>query len=395
MKTKICVLGAGCTGLSCAVTLAQSVKTSLSKAANRQVDIEIWVVADRFHPNTTSDVAAGIWDAYETSGIPRDLAKKWSERTLSFMEETYRSSTEAGKMGLFPCMAKITTDLPDGEVDIPKDNYFRGMRNYQGRLSRPASGPGRPAQFSLSVQTMVLDQSYYLPWLQRRCNELGVHRRQMHVETLESLGAEFDAVVNCTGLGASSLVGDAAMCPIRGQIYRVIAPWIKHTELLFTENSLTYIIPQVDCVVLGGTAQVSDWHTETRPEDSNRIWEQCCKIVPSLAGAAIIKRQVGLRPKRTSGVRLEAETLPLDRKGPGDGSSSRLFVVHNYGHGGIGITLHYGCTLDAVALMLEWLGSRHRGVDWHTVDSIVPGADAVCKGTSSLRHRSPSVTSRL
>jgi D-amino-acid oxidase len=49
---------------------------------------------------------------------------------------------------------------------------------------------------------------------------------------------------------------------------------------------------------------------------------------------------VGLRPVRPS-VRLEAEAL---------GGGRRL--LHNYGHGGAGVTLSWGCALDVTAEVL-------------------------------------------
>jgi glycine/D-amino acid oxidase-like deaminating enzyme len=56
--------------------------------------------------------------------------------------------------------------------------------------------------------------------------------------------------------------------------------------------------------------------------------------------------QVGLRPLRTSGVRLERDDVRV---------STGVPVVHNYGHGGSGITLHWGCAQEAVSLVLEEL----------------------------------------
>lgn len=49
---------------------------------------------------------------------------------------------------------------------------------------------------------------------------------------------------------------------------------------------------------------------------------------------------MGLRPVRPS-VRLEAEVL--------DGG---VVLVHNYGHGGAGVTLSWGCALEVTATVL-------------------------------------------
>ena len=48
---------------------------------------------------------------------------------------------------------------------------------------------------------------------------------------------------------------------------------------------------------------------------------------------------VGLRPVRSS-VRLEAERPAPDR-----------LLLHNYGHGGAGVTLSWGCADEVVALL--------------------------------------------
>lgn len=60
--------------------------------------------------------------------------------------------------------------------------------------------------------------------------------------------------------------------------------------------------------------------------------------------------QVGLRPGRPS-VRLELDHLPLQ-------GGASLPVVHNYGHGGAGLTLAWGCAEDAAALVQQALGGR-------------------------------------
>ena len=54
--------------------------------------------------------------------------------------------------------------------------------------------------------------------------------------------------------------------------------------------------------------------------------------------ARILEHQVGLRPVRDV-VRVEAQTLGSAR------------VVHNYGHGGTGVGLSWGCAGEVVALV--------------------------------------------
>lgn len=102
-----------------------------------------------------------------------------------------------------------------------------------------------------------------------------------------------------------------------------------------------------DTVVLGGTIQKGDWDTVPRPEERARILERCYSILPSLRRAPIVREWVGLRPGRAA-IRLELERRALPATAARRGT---LPVVHNYGHGGSGLTLAWGCAADAVQLV--------------------------------------------
>ena len=41
------------------------------------------------------------------------------------------------------------------------------------------------------------------------------------------------------------------------------------------------------------------------------------------------------------------------------GGTKRLPIFHNYGHGGAGITLHWGCAQDVVKLVQAYLAQQH------------------------------------
>ena len=65
-------------------------------------------------------------------------------------------------------------------------------------------------------------------------------------------------------MGAKDLVDDSNMCAVRGQVMRVKAPWVKQFIIYEnnTTNTSTYILPNQDTVVLGGTANVNDTSTK-------------------------------------------------------------------------------------------------------------------------------------
>lgn len=80
----------------------------------------------------------------------------------------------------------------------------------------------------LSFTTIALDTPHYLPWLADRIRKAGgtFVRRELATLADAPLG-DFDAVFNCSGLGALTLVGDKDMYPIRGQTVLVRAPWVR------------------------------------------------------------------------------------------------------------------------------------------------------------------------
>ena len=65
-----------------------------------------------------------------------------------------------------------------------------------------------------------------------------------------------------------------------------------------------------------------------------------------------------MRPGRPS-VRLELEQWQLKQQ-QGSSDKSSLPVIHNYGHGGAGLTLAWGCAADATRLVQQALAQLPR-----------------------------------
>jgi hypothetical protein len=82
--------------------------------------------------------------------------------------------------------------------------------------------------------------------------------------------------------------------------------------------------------VLGGSSEANLEDRTPDPALTRAIIDRCAVLEPRLADARVLSVAVGLRPARTP-LRLEAETR--------DGG----LVIHNYGHGGAGVTLSWGC----------------------------------------------------
>ncbi len=171
---------------------------------------------------------------------------------------------------------------------------------------------------------------------------MDVRFRTATVTDLAGVAPEADVIVNCTGLGAQHLLGDGSLVPVRGQI--VVVEQVGLTEWLLADTDpelSTYVVPRERTIVLGGTAEVGKTSLEPDTATAQGIRDRCVALLPAVAPARIIGHRVGLRPTRPA-VRLERDQL-----------SSGQPVVHNYGHGGAGWTLSYGCAADVVNLVTK------------------------------------------
>jgi D-amino-acid oxidase len=292
---KVTVVGAGVVGLTTAVCL-------------RSLGVEADVITRDAPEATTSAVAAALWYPYRA--LPADRVTGWSAATYDEL---------SGLAGVGGVRMLDGTEVLDPGAPDP------WWRDAVPDLRRTADG--------LRFTAPVVDMSVHLPWLADRLRALGGSIERRALRSLDELDA--DAVVNCAGLGARELAGDASLRAVRGQIVRVAAPGV--TEWLVDQRDperLVYVVPRERDVVLGGTAQEGDEDSEPHPATTEAIRERCAEMVPAVRDAPIVGVAVGLRPARPS-VRLEAEGR----------------VVHCYGHGGAGVTLAWGCAVEVAALL--------------------------------------------
>ncbi|XP_013382950.1 D-aspartate oxidase-like [Lingula anatina] len=196
------------------------------------------------------------------------------------------------------------------------------------------------------MSTVLVECQRYLPWLTGRFIRKGGKLVDRKVESLQQFAGRYDVVVNCCGLGARELLADDVIRPLRGQVIRVKAPWIKH---FYSTDTDCYIYPGVDTVVLGGVKQLDNFNLEVDPGDKAKIKKNCTELVPSLKDAEFLCDWVGLRPLREP-LRLEREDMKFGDR--------YLKVVHNYGHGQSGVGLSWGTAVEATKLVQEALGPK-------------------------------------
>lgn len=323
-RVKVLVIGAGVVGLSTAVCIAETLSYC-----------SVTLTAEKFSPDTTSDGAAGILFASEFPDVPLGRQQRWFKETFDHLL-AIADSPQASDAGVFLCSGyQIFKDVPCDKKPFWSDLVlgFRSMTHHEMKRF-PNHKCGQ------AFTTVKCECLSYLPWLEKRFREAGGQIRREKVTNLQKVYQEYDVIVNCSGLGSRFLVKDEEVYPIRGQVLKVNAPWLK--SFIRDGDGKTYIYPGINYVTIGGTRQANDWRLEVDKEDSNGIMERCKQLEPSLEKAQVIGPWVGLRPGRAN-PRVELEYLYVQGR--------HIPLVHNYGHGGWGITLSWGTALEALDLV--------------------------------------------
>ncbi|MBN1207777.1 MAG: FAD-binding oxidoreductase [Myxococcaceae bacterium] len=309
---RVLVLGCGVSGLSCGIRLLE---------AGHAVELR----ARELPPHTTSDVAAAVWYPYRA--FPQERVTGWARRTFDVLCEL-AAHPEAGIQVVRG--VELFTEPPPEPWWAP---CVPGLRAATAEELMPGYSHG------YSFEAPIIEMPRYLPFLMARFRELGGRILQREVRSLDEAWGEAAVVINCTGLGARALVGDDSLFPIRGEVLRVAPPPVE--GFLFDESEergIAYVIPRSTDCILGGTAEDGNASLVPDPAKAEAILARCRRILPRGAHFQVLEHKVGLRPGRPT-VRLEEERREGHR------------VIHNYGHGGAGITLSWGCAEEATALV--------------------------------------------
>jgi len=307
---KIAIIGAGVAGLTCGTLFAE-------RGWNTTI------LADEI--GTASTAAAAIWYPYDTGP---------TNRTISWALVTYERLTN------------LLSDADSGVSMIQMRMYSRSgdleIPDWAIPLGAKWSSSEIPTAFvsGFTLDVPLMDTAVYLDYLVRRFNRAGgVLDLCKHVFDLEGLDSAFDVIVNCTGIGARTLVSDSDLEPHRGQI--VCVPKLNLASAIVSDDApLMYAIPRRSDCVFGGTNDISD-DRAVDDDATARIIDECSNVL-SIEKPHPICVKVGLRPFRRTGVRLESARLTDERP-----------VIHNYGHGGSGFTLSWGCAEEVFRLAIE------------------------------------------
>jgi D-amino-acid oxidase len=307
MKKRVAIIGAGISGLTCAVLFAED-------------GFETSILAEEIGDETNSAAAAAIWYPYDVGSgaeiVPWALVSHHRFLELARRPETAVSLTE---LRVFSRLGPISP--PDW------------AQSFATRILAKSEIP--PAFVSgFSIDVPLIETGKYLEYLTARLTTGGGSIISgVHFQKLEEVDPSFNLIINCAGIGARELVPDRDMAPHRGQV-AIVQKFDLPFAVVCDDPPLMYAIPRSNDCVLGGTNEISDERVADRRITAQIITE--CERVLLRTAPPLIRERVGVRPGRSGGVRVAAETLR-------DGRT----VVHNYGHGGSGFTLSWGCAETA------------------------------------------------
>ncbi|MCC6380994.1 MAG: FAD-binding oxidoreductase [Dehalococcoidia bacterium] len=302
---RVAVAGAGVTGLTTALVLQR---------AGHEVD----VFAARSGLESTSGAAGAIWLPVRVTPGGREL--DWASRSYRAFMALAGTDSSAGVDVLRAC------EVVDDDERPWWGDAVDGLRLVPAATIYP-----RARQF-WSFFAPRIEPAVYLSWLAERLTRPVVYRTLANLSELDG-----EVVVNCTGLGARALCADSALVAVLGQT-AVVAPGTLRMDTFIGDErdqaAIFYAIPRRHQVVLGGCRTYVDLVEPPPPDPVLReaILSRC--RAAGYEPGPVLAERTGLRPVRPS-VRLEREGR----------------IVHNYGHGGAGYTLSWGCA-EAVAALL-------------------------------------------
>lgn len=312
---EVLVIGAGVSGLTTGLELLRAGH-----------EARIW--ARDVPPRTTSNVAAAVWYPYKAYPAARVAA--WGAATYRTFSRLAADTSTGVLLAELLDLRREPASEPEwaGAVD--------GFRH-----ARPDELPPGIAD-ALTFTAPVIDTGIYLDYLLRTFQREGGVIEERTICDLAEAFERSSVVVNCAGLGARELAVDPNFRPLRGQVVRVRHNGYRRVLLDDHDATVTYVVPRIHDIVLGGTDDEGNEDTTPDAAVTHDILRRVASLEPALAGlteADVVSVAVGVRPVR-SAVRLELEQPAPDR-----------VLISNYGHGGAGVTLSWGCAAEVVRLL--------------------------------------------
>jgi glycine/D-amino acid oxidase-like deaminating enzyme len=337
---RIAVVGGGVVGLTSALVLSY--------------DHNVTVVADRVGVLSDSSKATAIWHVYLVPETDEILL--WAQRSL---EKFYDLATHDSLAGieLVQGVELFRKGLPQVPTwsHIPK---LFGMLSHEeiASFNKLSSSnltktelsllKANPVTWGYRIEAPAADMRMYLSWLEKNVIRRGVRIEQKRLTSFEDLSSEYDIIVNCAGFGARELAKDRDFVAYKGQYFVLKGSNVTPKTYIGDDDhpgGMAYMIPRLGEVMVGGCAEKDREDLELTLQWDDTIkraglyipWLQNCSPADQARPPVVC-----IRPSRNKGIRLDVDLV-----------SASVPIVHNYGHGGSGFSLSWGCA-EAVRTLI-------------------------------------------
>ncbi|MFT5892673.1 MAG: D-amino-acid oxidase, partial [Dokdonia sp.] len=329
---------------------------------------KVTVIAKEFSPNITSNVAGALWEwppavcGYHSDEVSLERSKDWCMQSYEIFYELAKHE-EAGvfiKDVFFFFRQMVADNSFHSEKMTELKEKVKGFRHDPKMIKEEGVNQNIGLIDAYKHEAPMVDTDLYMPWLMKQVKQLGVNVIPYEVsgrltEIRNDLCKQFDSeyIINCSGLGAAELANEY-MYPLRGALVRV-----KNTGDTFPvldkaycvsfdektrEQDIVFIVPRgKNMIVLGALAEEEEYDMAVNLENYQPIrdmYGRCKEFLPQLEHAELDLSEpvrIGLRPFRRGNVRLEFD---IENK-----------IIHNYGHGGAGVTFSWGCAKEIVEMI--------------------------------------------
>jgi D-amino-acid oxidase len=244
--TEVAVLGSGVVGLTSARVLQEH-------------GFRVRIYARDFPPHTTSDVAGAEWspDLVERGDTPALRAR--FDRMLAVSWQRFRALA-GGSWGVSRRPIYEADGVPTGLDDLPA-GLLPAARQVR-------SLPFAPRHAARLYQTLLIEAPIFLAALAAEVKHAGAALEPRTFGGPADLVALREpVVVNCVGLGAGALFGDAAVVPVRGQLVHLRPQPLPY----LLDHPAGYLVPRADALVVGGSFEEGVADPRTDPATCARI----------------------------------------------------------------------------------------------------------------------------